>query len=99
MGKRTIHVHAFTTDMKRIMLAATVYASGWMLPPMLIFKGATNGGISREFSTYPDSGHYACQQKAWIDEDMMNKWIDLVLIPWQNTKMPDAVPLLVLDAY
>jgi hypothetical protein len=51
---RTIYVHASTTDTKRVMLAASVNASGRMLPPMLIFKGAMNGQISRECSTYPD---------------------------------------------
>ena len=79
-GTRTIHVHASTSDTKRVTLAATVDANGRMLPPMLIFKGSANGHISREFSTYPDRGHYACQNKAWMDEDMMNKWIDQVLI-------------------
>ena len=29
----------------------------------------------------------------------MNKWIDLVLIPWQNTKAQGIIPLLILDAY
>jgi hypothetical protein len=70
-----------------------------MLPPMLIFKGAAKGRISREFATYPDQGHYACQQKAWMDEEMMSKWIDDVLIPWRNEKGPDVIPLLILDAY
>ena len=30
---------------------------------------------------------------------MMNKWIDLVLIPWRNTKAPDVTPLLIIDVY
>jgi hypothetical protein len=29
----------------------------------------------------------------------MNKWIDLVLILWKNTKAPGVVPTLVLDTY
>jgi hypothetical protein len=59
-GTRTIHVHASTSDTKRVTLAATVDASGRMLPLMLIFKGAAKGHISCEFATYPDQGHYAC---------------------------------------
>ena len=70
-----------------------------MLPPMLIFKGAVNGCISHEFVTYPDEGHYACQKKAWMDEEMMSKWIDDVRIPWQNEKGPMVIPILILDAY
>ena len=96
-GTRTIHLHASTSDTKRVTLAVTVDVSGKMLPPMLIFKGAPNGRIAnREFSTYPDRGHYACQKKAWMYEDMLNRWIDLVLILWKESKAPDIVPILVL---
>ena len=67
---------------------------------MLIFKGTPNGRIeNHEFGTYPERGHYACQKKAWMDEEMMHKWIDLVLIPWKETTTPGVVPLLILDAY
>jgi hypothetical protein len=99
-GKKTIHVRSSTADTKRVTLAVTIDASGKMLPPMLIFKGATNGRIAtREFGTFPDGGHYCCQKKAWMDEKMMQKWIDLVLVPWKETTTPGVVPLLILDAY
>jgi hypothetical protein len=99
-SKKTVHVHASMADTKRVTLSVTVDASGKMLPPMLIFKGATNGRIaSREFGTYPDCGHYGCQKKALMDEEMMHKWIDLVLVPWRQTTMPGIVPLLILDVY
>jgi hypothetical protein len=98
-GTKTIHVRASTCDTKRVTLAVTCDANGGMLPPLLIFKGAANGRIAREFGTYPEGGHYACQKKAWMDEDMMSKWIDDVLVPWRNEKGPDVIPLLVLDAY
>ncbi len=62
-GTKTIHVRASTTDTKRVTLAVTVDGSGNMLPPMLIFKSATNGRIAnREFVTYPNGGHYSCQK-------------------------------------
>ena len=71
-----------------------------MLPPLLIFKGAANGRITKEeLTTYPESGHYLCQPKAWMDEQVMTKWTDLVLIPWKNAKLPGVVPSLILDAY
>ena len=34
-----------------------------------------------------------------MDEAMMHKWIDAVLIPWRQARDPDVVPLLILDAY
>jgi hypothetical protein len=70
-----------------------------MLPPFLVFKGVANSYITCKFQTYPDHGHYTCQKDGWIDEEIMNKWIDLVLIPWKNAKVPGIVPLLILDAY
>ena len=58
-GARTIHVRALTTDTKRVTFAVAIEASGCMLPPLLIFKGAANGRITKnEMSMYPDSGHY-----------------------------------------
>jgi hypothetical protein len=62
-GTKMIHICALTLDTKRVTHGAMVDASGRMLPPMLIFKGPVNGCISREFATYPDEGHYACQKK------------------------------------
>jgi uncharacterized protein (DUF2237 family) len=53
----------------------------------------------KKFSTYPDNEQYICQPKAWMDEDAMNKWTDLVLIPWKDMKTPGVIPTLILDAY
>ena len=99
-GARTIHVRTLTTDTKQVTLAVTIEASGHMLPPLLIFKGTANGRIVKnELSTYPDSGYYLCQPKAWMDKHAMTKWIDLMLIPWKNAKPPGVVPMLILDAH
>jgi hypothetical protein len=99
-GAQTIHVCALTTDTKQVTLAVAVEASGRMLPPLLIFKGMANGRIAKnELSTNPDSGHYLCQPKAWMDEQAMTKWMDLVLVPWKNMKPPGVVPTLILDVY
>jgi hypothetical protein len=34
-----------------------------------------------------------------MDEEMMNKWINLVLVPWKNSKALGVVPIIILDAY
>jgi hypothetical protein len=53
-----------------------------MLLPFLVFKGVPHGCIANcEFVMYPDHGHYVCQNKEWMDEAVMNKWIDIVHIP------------------
>ena len=93
-------MHTSTTDTKRAMLAATVTGSGKLLTPFLIFKGKADGRIAaKELHTYPKECIYACQEKVWMDESMMNKWINLVLIPWKISRDPRGVPLLVLNAY
>jgi hypothetical protein len=83
-GARMVQSRASTTDTKHTTLAVTVTASGKMLIPFLIFKGKPQGWIAnREFRTYPESGRYACQDKAWMDEAKMNEWIDAVLQLWK----------------
>jgi len=63
-GSKTVNVHALTTDTKGVTLAISLEASSWMLPSMLIFQGAPNVRIAnREFGTFPDGGHYACQKR------------------------------------
>jgi hypothetical protein len=77
-----------------------VTGSGKLLTPFLIFKGKSNGRIAaKELQTYPNECIYACQEKAWMDEVMMHKWIDLVLIPWKESRNPGVIPVLILDAY
>ena len=82
------------------MSSATMTASGKLLHPMQIFKGQAGGQIeTREFQMYPDDCVYAFQLKAWMDKNIMNLWIDRVLVPWKNMKNLAIVPLLVLNAY
>lgn len=103
IGSKTVQQRSSTSGTKRITLAATVTASGKMLPPFLIFKGTRNGRISREFVTFPAEGKYACQPKAWMDEGMMNAWIEVILKPWKDHRDANnpsiQPPILVLDAY
>ena len=69
VGARTVHVRKSTNDTKRATAAITIRASGKMLPPLLVFKGAKNGRIvKKEFPTFDKSMYYACQENAWMDE-------------------------------
>ena len=96
-GMRTIHVRASTMNTKQVTFTVSLDDSKSILPPMLIFMGVPNGRIANyESSTYPISGHYLCQLKAWMDEYMMNKWMDLILVPWKNMKAPGLIPFLIL---
>jgi hypothetical protein len=51
----------------------TVSASGGVLTPLLVFKGAPNGQIERnEFITYPGDIEHTCQGNAWMDKRVMH---------------------------
>ena len=83
----------------RVTVAVTVTASGGLLPPMFMFKGSSKGRIVREFRTYDERGVYACQEKAWMDEKIMLRWVDTILKPYVETAPVGIRPILFLDLY
>ena len=62
--------------------------SGEKLPPFLVFTGKRTGRIIREVTGdvesrgYPSNVVMSVQQKAWMDETLMQEWIDRVWMPW-----------------
>ena len=100
VGKRTVHVRKSTNDTKRATFAMTVTASGKILKPLIIFKGARNGRIvQREFPNYDNDMIYLCQANAWMDEDAMLVWVGQVLRPHIESAPPDVLPIIFLDSY
>ena len=100
VGARTVHVRKSTNDTKWATAAITITASGKMLPPLLVFKGAKNGRIvKKEFPTFDKSMYYACQENAWMDERVMLLWVEKVLKPYVESAPEGIVPLLLLDSY
>ena len=96
-GVKTVHSRASTTDTKRATLAATVTMSGEVLLLLLIFKGAKMK--KNKLPTLPPVCLYAVQKKAWMDESMMNVWIEHVLSLWKDTLPPNVNPPLILDSF
>ena len=100
LGSRTVNIRKSTNDTKRVTCAMTVTASGLVLTPMLIFKGAAGGRIEkREVPTYVKDIHYGIQSNAWMDERMMLMWVQQVLKPYVKDAPIGIVPLLFLDSY
>ena len=100
VGARTVHVRKSTNDTKCATAAITVTASGKMLPPLLVFKGPKNGRIvKKEFPTFDNSMYYACPENAWMDEQVMLKWVEKVLKPYVKSAPEGIVPLFLLDTY
>ena len=75
-------------------------SSGKLLTPMLIFKGKPNRQIMKhEFPKYPEGCVYACQDNAWMDEQVMLQWEEQILKPYVDTALEDVVLILFLDSY
>ncbi len=62
--------------------------------------GTRNGTIARhKLPTHPDNCHWACQGKAWFDEEIMLKWVEMVLKPYLLGAPRYIVPLILLDSF
>jgi transposase len=100
VGVKTVHIRTSTSDTKRATVAVTIAADGTVLPSTIVFKGKPDGRIARtEFSTYPTTHHYCCQDSAWMDERVMLAWVDEVLKPYVADAPEHIIPILILDSY
>eukprot|EP00474_Spongospora_subterranea_P011773 CRZ12231.1 hypothetical protein [Spongospora subterranea] len=78
VGSRTVNIRSSTNSTLPVTVGVTVTADGNMLIPMIIFKGKTSGRIARTFGAFPEGALYACQDNAWMDEEMMLRWVEEV---------------------
>jgi hypothetical protein len=64
-------------------------------------KEMDKGGkiINQELHTYPTGLLYATQEKAWMSEALMMRWIEEVLKPYVLTAPPGIIPVIFLDSY
>ena len=100
VGVKTVHIRMSTNDSKPATVAVTIAADGTVLPCTIVFKGKQDGRIARkEFSTYPTTHHYQCQDNAWMDERVMMAWVNEVLESYIANAPDHVIPLLILDSY
>ena len=86
----------------RVTAALTVSSNGEKLRLLIIFKGSEGGRIARTFqsrnSPYPIEAIYAVQANAWMNEQIMIKWLDHILFPYTTTAAQEGRNVvLVLD--
>ena len=99
VGACTVNVRTSTSSTMRVTVAVTVSASGKMLPSMIVYKGKPGRHIEREFSDFMVSRHFCVQERAWMDEVVMKKWVDEILIPHCKQAPSGIHPILLLDSY
>jgi hypothetical protein len=87
-------------DSHRCTIAFTVTASGKILPPFVVYKGAKGGRIhTKELPNHPQGNFYTVQMKAWFDKEVMLQWVDTVLAPYAATAPIGIVPILFRDSF
>jgi hypothetical protein len=100
VGKKTIHIPTLTNNTKQATVSVTIVGDGRLLPLTIIFKGKHDRHITQtEFPTYPAAHHYCCQDSAWMDKQVMLRWVEEVLAPYVAMAPKDITPLLILDSY
>ena len=92
IGEKSVRVRSTNSDKRRITAVLACTASGKMLPPMIIFKGTTTRTLINVKANSEDTC-ISYQNKAWVDEPQMLKWIQMV---WVKMKRPS---LLFLDSF
>ena len=69
VGQRTVHIRKSTTnDTKRVTCTMTVLASGVVLTPLLVFKGAPNGRNEKRIH------HISTQHDLHMPKQCMDGW-------------------------
>ena len=96
-GKKTVRVRTTGTEKRHLTVVLSCTASGDMLPPMIIFKGKTKGSI--QGLKAPPGFIIAHQEKAWMDGELMLKWLDGVWNKSCKYNQPGAESLLVMDSF
>jgi hypothetical protein len=101
-GERSVQAFSPSTPGDRVTAALTIASNGDKLPPFVIFKGTIAGRVSREFgrreNPFPDDLIYSCQSSAWMTDDLMKRWLDLVFVPYVLSK-PRGTVCLILDSF
>jgi hypothetical protein len=65
-----------------------------------LFTGKRTGVIAKkELPTLPAGLIYCIQEKAWLSEDIMLEWIEVVLKPHVANVPEGNVPILFLDSF
>jgi hypothetical protein len=98
-GSRTVGiVGADSTSRCTIMLGSNLSGTH-KLPPYIIFKGSPTGRINQELlrrDNLPPDCEFGVQERAWMDEAQMVRWIKTVWKPFTETR-EGRITYLLLD--
>ena len=86
----------------RATVVLSVASNGEKLSPLVIFKGSESGRISCEFrrmtNPYPVGIHYMTNRNAWMTEQAMLQWIQMIFMPFARIHGTEKT-CLVIDSF
>jgi hypothetical protein len=72
-------------------------ASGWALPPCVIFKGKLY--IESWFDNLPDDWRFEVSRNGWTSDEIGLRWLEKLFIPSTFSKLKGRYRLLILDGH
>jgi hypothetical protein len=90
-GSKSVIVRSSGSEKRHVTVVLAIAANGAVLPTMIIFKGKR----PLKDIKLPQDCIVTVQEKAWVDEGMMNRWIDECLRAYTHRDRS----LLVLDSF
>ena len=89
-GTKTVKVRTTGAEKRHITVVLAVSNNGNVLPPMIIFNG------KRELKLDVPRGYVVCiQEKGWLDEPIMLRWVNEIFRPYTKQKPS----IIVLDSF
>lgn len=89
-GTKSVLIRTTGAEKRHITVVLAVAGSGDVLPPMIIFKGKRTLDLKA-----PKGWLIAVQEKAWMDETLMLRWINEIYLPFTGRERS----LLVMDSF
>jgi len=74
-----------------------ISASGWALPPSVIFKGKVF--VEPWFDNLPSDWKFEESPNGWTSDEIGLQWLEKLFIPSTNTRMKGEYRLLILDGH
>jgi hypothetical protein len=90
-GNKSVIVRTSGSDKRHVTVILTIAANGAVLPTMIVFKGKR----ALKDIKAPKGCFVTVQQKAWVDKDIMIRWVDECLRAYTNRNRM----LLVMDSF
>jgi hypothetical protein len=94
-GSKHVNVKS-TSNSNHCTVFLSVALDGSKLKPLVVFKGAANGSVSKKLNSLDQRNAYICQEKAYCDASVMSIWISECLAPHHVEKRP---ALLMMDNF